>query len=162
MLKRRTGSSPVTRTITPFWNFICRCGGMADALASGASVRKDVGVQVPPSAPCRDGDFDTTSIKISVPAFCLYWLKTVDSRTFLEKHRYRPKRFTVCGGAFLLFPGLLVFVCVEILKKGVKLSGLGWQKSRFPLNLWRGVKTSSASIQTKISLRSQIFLAILY
>ena len=30
---------------------ICGCGGMADALASGASVRKDVGVQVPPSAP---------------------------------------------------------------------------------------------------------------
>ena len=30
---------------------ICRCGGMADALASGASVRKDVRVQVPPSAP---------------------------------------------------------------------------------------------------------------
>jgi hypothetical protein len=26
-------------------------GGMADALASGASVRKDVGVQVPPRAP---------------------------------------------------------------------------------------------------------------
>ena len=119
-------------------------------------------VRIQSGVPCRDGDFDTTSIKISVPAFCLYWLKTVDSRTFLEKHRYRPKRFTVCGGAFLLFPGLLVFVCVEILKKGVKLSGLGWQKSRFPLNLWRGVKTSSASIQTKISLRSQIFLAILY
>ena len=32
-------------------NQICGCGGMADALASGASVRKDVGVQVPPSAP---------------------------------------------------------------------------------------------------------------
>ena len=30
---------------------ICRCGGMADALASGASVRKDMRVQVPPSAP---------------------------------------------------------------------------------------------------------------
>ena len=29
-------------------------GGMADALASGASVRKDVGVQVPPRPP--DGD----------------------------------------------------------------------------------------------------------
>jgi hypothetical protein len=26
-------------------------GGMADALASGASVRKDMGVQVPPRAP---------------------------------------------------------------------------------------------------------------
>ena len=26
-------------------------GGMADALASGASVRKDVGVRVPPRAP---------------------------------------------------------------------------------------------------------------
>ena len=34
-----------------FNNQICGCGGMADALASGASVRKDVGVQVPPSAP---------------------------------------------------------------------------------------------------------------
>ena len=34
-----------------FNNRICGCGGMADALASGASVRKDVGVQVPPSAP---------------------------------------------------------------------------------------------------------------
>ena len=32
-------------------NTACGCGGMADALASGASVRKDVGVQVPPSAP---------------------------------------------------------------------------------------------------------------
>ena len=40
----RAGSSPASRTI-------CRCGGMADALASGASVRKDVRVQVPPSAP---------------------------------------------------------------------------------------------------------------
>ena len=29
----------------------CRCGGMADALASGASARKGVWVQVPPSAP---------------------------------------------------------------------------------------------------------------
>src|SRR5215207_1730859 len=27
-------------------------GGTADALASGASVRKDVGVQIPPRAPC--------------------------------------------------------------------------------------------------------------
>lgn len=35
----------VTRTIFFFDNRICRCGGMADALASGASVRKDVGVQ---------------------------------------------------------------------------------------------------------------------
>ena len=34
---------------------ICRCGGMADALASGASVRKDVRVQVPPSAPIKLG-----------------------------------------------------------------------------------------------------------
>ena len=40
----RAGSSPASRTI-------CRCGGMADALASGASVRKDVRVQVPSSAP---------------------------------------------------------------------------------------------------------------
>ena len=38
-------------------NQICGCGGMADALASGASVRKDVGVQVPPSAPRRSTDF---------------------------------------------------------------------------------------------------------
>ena len=28
-------------------------GGTADALASGASVRKDVGVQIPPRAPVR-------------------------------------------------------------------------------------------------------------
>ena len=34
---------------------MCRCGGMADALASGASVRKDVRVQVPPSAPEKLG-----------------------------------------------------------------------------------------------------------
>ena len=34
-------------------NFIRRCGGMADALASGASARKGVRVQVPPSAPWR-------------------------------------------------------------------------------------------------------------
>ena len=34
-------------------NTTCGCGGMADALASGASVRKDVGVQVPPSAPIK-------------------------------------------------------------------------------------------------------------
>lgn len=33
---------------------------------------------------CRDGDFDTMGIKISVPTFCLYQLKTVDFRTFLE------------------------------------------------------------------------------
>ena len=32
---------------------------MADALASGASVRKDVGVQVPPSAPNKFDSFDT-------------------------------------------------------------------------------------------------------
>ena len=32
-------------------NQICGCGGKADALATGASVRMDVGVQVPPSAP---------------------------------------------------------------------------------------------------------------
>ena len=31
---------------------------MADALASGASVRKDVGVQVPPSAPGKSTDFE--------------------------------------------------------------------------------------------------------
>ena len=31
---------------------------MADALASGASVRKDVGVQVPPSAPRKSTDFE--------------------------------------------------------------------------------------------------------
>ena len=45
---RCAGSSPVTRTNS---NQICRCGGMADALASGASARKGVRVQVPPSAP---------------------------------------------------------------------------------------------------------------
>ena len=45
---RCAGSSPVTRTNS---NLICRCGGMADALASGASARKGVRVQVPPSAP---------------------------------------------------------------------------------------------------------------
>ena len=45
-IARCAGSSPVTRTM-----LIRRCGGMADALASGASVRKDVRVQVPPSAP---------------------------------------------------------------------------------------------------------------
>ena len=50
MLIRRTGSSPVTRT-TFFQVYIRRCGGMADALASGASARKGVWVQVPPSAP---------------------------------------------------------------------------------------------------------------
>jgi hypothetical protein len=31
-------------------------GGMADALASGASVRKDVGVQVPPRTQPRGSD----------------------------------------------------------------------------------------------------------
>src|SRR5680860_1160317 len=35
-------------------------GGMADALASGASVRKDVGVQVPPRAP-RDPVADAST-----------------------------------------------------------------------------------------------------
>ena len=35
-------------------NAECRCGGMADALASGASARKGVWVQVPPSAPDND------------------------------------------------------------------------------------------------------------
>ena len=34
-----------------FQVYIRRCGGMADALASGASARKGVWVQVPPSAP---------------------------------------------------------------------------------------------------------------
>ena len=33
---------------------------MADALASGASVRKDVGVQVPPSAPTKVAEKDAT------------------------------------------------------------------------------------------------------
>lgn len=31
---------------------------------------------------CRDGDFDTTSIKISVPTFCSKLLKEVVFRTF--------------------------------------------------------------------------------
>ena len=33
--------------------FVCGYGEMADALVSGTSVRKDMGVQVPPSAPHR-------------------------------------------------------------------------------------------------------------
>ena len=48
---RCAGSSPVTRTNFDQKNLTCRCGGMADALASGASARKGVRVQVPPSAP---------------------------------------------------------------------------------------------------------------
>ena len=47
---RCAGSSPVTRTSSQT-SYTCRCGGMADALASGASARKGVRVQVPPSAP---------------------------------------------------------------------------------------------------------------
>ena len=48
-------------------NTTCGCGGMADALASGASVRKDVGVQVPPSAPrivLKSLNFSTFSLSV--------------------------------------------------------------------------------------------------
>ena len=45
---------------------------MADALASGASVRKDVGVQVPPSAPCKDDYFDIMGIKAIVLIFDMF------------------------------------------------------------------------------------------
>ena len=38
--------------------------------------------QVLSPLPCRDGDFDTMSIKISVPTFCSKPLKTVVFRTF--------------------------------------------------------------------------------
>jgi hypothetical protein len=47
--------SRMTVYVGPCWSLlltsVCASGGMADALASGASVRKDVGVQVPPRAP---------------------------------------------------------------------------------------------------------------
>ena len=33
--------------------FVCRGGETVDALRSGRSVRKDVRVRLPPSAPCR-------------------------------------------------------------------------------------------------------------
>ena len=39
---------PTYRLVFP--SGVSASGGMADALASGASVRKDVGVQVPPRA----------------------------------------------------------------------------------------------------------------
>lgn len=45
----RFGADPVIR----FFPSLRASGGMADALASGASVRKDVGVQVPPRPPWR-------------------------------------------------------------------------------------------------------------
>ena len=34
------------------------------------------------TAPCRDGDFDTMGIEISVPTFCLKQVKTIVFRTF--------------------------------------------------------------------------------
>ncbi len=44
---------------------------MADALASGASVRKDVGVQVPPRAPTgRDSNFMIVSSKVGLVFEC--------------------------------------------------------------------------------------------
>ena len=49
---------------------------MADALASGASVRKDVGVQVPPSAPEKV----LILIKISIFSFCLLFYRITHSR----------------------------------------------------------------------------------
>lgn len=35
--------------------------------------------------PCRDGDFDTMSIKVSVPTFMSKRVVSADFRTFLEK-----------------------------------------------------------------------------
>ena len=58
-----------------FNNKICGCGGMADALASGASVRKDVGVQVPPHPhqvkELKSFDFSSFSVLFAVFGFMM-------------------------------------------------------------------------------------------
>ena len=56
-------------------NTACGCGGMADALASGASVRKDVGVQVPPHPhqvkELKSFDFSSFSVLFAVFGFMM-------------------------------------------------------------------------------------------
>ena len=48
-------------------NHFCASGGTADALASGASVRKGVGVQIPPRAQYRVTPVDPTGVIFLCP-----------------------------------------------------------------------------------------------
>ena len=58
---------------------------LADVADSKSVGSNTVGVQVPSPAPCRDGDFDTMGIKISVPTFCSKHSKAITFRTFRKK-----------------------------------------------------------------------------
>ena len=56
---------------------------MADALASGASVRKDVGVQVPPRAPTNGvQDTSRTNINQWLTASCIHLFRNFGEPSF--------------------------------------------------------------------------------
>ena len=124
-VNRRTGSSPVTRTKV---YIICRCGGMADALASGASVRKDVRVQVPPSAPGKVPiplGFGTF-LRFNFPLFC--FTTFYDKSDFIKWKKealprdQRSRAFLLYGcrsrnGSIYSIPHISTFAC-RILSNG--------------------------------------------
>lgn len=80
---------------------------MADALASGASVRKDVGVQVPPSAPGKSTDFERIQYFFFFLNFRLGFLTTNRQQNRLLPDAAQPlwaanrKRRSVFGASFL-------------------------------------------------------------
>ena len=76
---------------------------MADALASGASVRKDVGVQVPPSAP---------SERAEIVEFQHFFF-TLKMSDFNLRH-FDDKRYFLRPGSLLVIP---LLICYNICKR---------------------------------------------
>ena len=103
-LLARCGGVPAAASLSVFTR---ASGGMADALASGASVRKDVGVQVPPRPPVvelrprTDEEIRSTELQLRlvVDDDCV---KLVNALTHAVEANCAPSRWVVRRPSFSL------------------------------------------------------------